>query len=138
MQDELSENIYLTEKYISDEDIQQHSGKYFSLDNDWTQITIATTRETNTIVIYKPNNQGILAILYKNAISAHLCKLATEKYTKAGKIISTNSGNAAGSKHRSVNTNSIHRYEKGVASNSNIIGYIDSSNHKRPCPFNII
>ena len=131
MNDNEHENIYLKRQYITDNEIQSLSGTYFKLENDWNLINKNTSFKSK-ITIYKPNNT-ILAILYKNAIPLELCNIAIQKYTKAGKVISTNRGNAAGIQHRNIKTESLHRYEKGRASNSNIIGYIDSSNHKRPC-----
>jgi len=131
MNDNEHENIYLKRQYITDNEIQSLSGTYFKLENDWNLINKNTSFKRK-ITIYKPNNT-ILAILYKNAIPLELCNIAIQKYTKTSKIISTNRGTAAGIQHRNIKTESLHRYEKGRASNSNIIGYIDSSNHKRPC-----
>ena len=34
----------------------------------------------NKIIICKPDNKGILAILHRNAIPLNLCKLAVDKY----------------------------------------------------------
>jgi hypothetical protein len=133
MHDEQIETTRLPKKYINDENIQLQSGKFFTIENDWTQINKDSHKNISKIIIYKPDNGGILAILYKNAISSELCKIAVEKYMKAGKMVSTNRGNAAGSQHRNTKVDSLRRYEKGIASNSTIIGYIDSSNHKRPC-----
>ena len=131
MSDDNNEHIYLKQKYIDDITIQQLSGTYFTLEDDWILINKEFSLK-NKIIIYKPNND-ILAILYKNAIPLELCNIAVEKYNKTSKFISTNRGNAAGSQHRNIKESSIRRYEKGIASNSTIIGYIDSSNHKRPC-----
>jgi hypothetical protein len=47
----------------------------------------------------------------------------------AGKMVTTNRGIAAGQLHREKKD----KYDKGVPSNSAIIGYIDSPNNKRPC-----
>lgn len=129
MSDEI---ILLEKKYLDDNEIQKLAGSYFSIENDWIQIN-STNYKNNKIIIYKPDNIGILAILHRNAIPLNLCKLAVDKYSKTSKVISTNRGIAAGSKHRNTKLSSTHRYEKGSPSNSTIIGYIDSSNHKRPC-----
>ena len=122
-------------KILTDDEITKQSGKFFVIDDDWKYIQSQKSKEK--IIIYKIDSSGetcgILAILYKGAISPELCKTAVQKYTRAGKMISTNRGNAAGAEHRLTNISSNIRYEKGLASNSAIIGYIDSSNHKRPC-----
>ena len=123
----------IIQKYISDTNMQTQCGKYFSLSEagqEWK--IIKSTPEYDKYIIYKPQSRDILAILYKGAISHELCQLAVNKYSKAGQVISTNRGNAAGSAHRNIK-NGTSRYEKSAESKSNIIGYIDSPNHKRPC-----
>ena len=128
-----------TIKHITDNDIAKQSGKFYNLDMDnnesWIYIknNILTNKIRKKYIIYKPNRIDILAILWTNAIPIELCDLAIEKYMTAGKMISTNRGNAAGTAHRNIKNSSKKRYEKGIASNSAIIGYIDSPNHKRPC-----
>jgi len=59
-------SIKLNKKYFDDNEIQKLSGTYFTISNDWIQIN-NNTYQQNKITIYKPNN-GILAILYRNAI----------------------------------------------------------------------
>jgi len=126
-------SIYiLPKKYISDAEMQCHSGSFYSYNNDPEWISIGNQSES--IKIYKPCGKELLAILYKKAISKELCSLAVAKYLKAGQQVSTNRGIAAGSKHRTTKTGTTgKRYEKGISSHSNILGYIDSANHKRPC-----
>lgn len=97
-------------------------GSFYDLDESWTIIGDHECR------VVKEN--GDLLCHYKpGALSEESCRLAVECYLDAGKMVSTNRGFAAGMKHRKIDTH----YEKGVPANSNIIGYIDSSNHKRPC-----
>jgi hypothetical protein len=144
MADAIDETLQLDTVYISDAIMQTMAGKFFSYEDDWTLINMTSSSQSSSprqnpiptkITICKPAEKGggILAILNKNVIPLELCKLAVEKYNRAGKMISTNRGNAAGSHHRNTKLDASHRYEKGAASNSTIMGYIDSANHKRPC-----
>jgi hypothetical protein len=146
-ENKINESIVYTIKHLSDEEISNKSGTYFNLntnttinsntnENDqWIYIGNDINKENtiDKIIIYKPNRVDILAILWKKAISNELCDLAVNKYMNAGKMVSTNRGNAAGNTHRNTKTNAKNRFEKSSASNSAIIGYIDSLNHKRPC-----
>jgi hypothetical protein len=118
-------------KKISDDVISKSSGKFFNYDKDWTYIS----RETMTTdkIMYIKEDGSILALLWKYAIPEDLCTLAVNKYMNAGKMVSTNRGTAAGSVNRKTDVSAMNRYEKGIPSNSSIIGYIDSPNHKRPC-----
>lgn len=140
MADATDQRLQLDTVYISDAIMQTNAGKFFSYENDWTFVNMTSSSQSSSsiptkITIHKPVDKGggILAILSKNVISPELCKLAVEKYNRAGKMVSTNRGNAAGSHHRNTKLDSTHRYEQGIASNSTIMGYIDSANHKRPC-----
>lgn len=97
-------------------------GMFYDFDDSWTIIKDIESR------ILKEN--GDLLCHYKpGALSEDLCRLAIESYLDAGKMISTNRGVAGGMQHRQIGNT----FEKGTPVNSNIIGYIDSLNHKRPC-----
>jgi len=143
---EKNQILQLQTTYTSDAVMQTNAGKFFSYEDDWTFVNMISASQSSNfsftqssiltkITVHKPFDKGggILAILNRNAIPIELCKLAVEKYNHAGKMISTNRGNAAGSHHRNTKIDAIHRYEKGTASHSTIMGYIDSANHKRPC-----
>ena len=133
----------LPKKYITDIEIAKNCGIFYIADDSWISIgkqikepshEISLSLEYDIYKIYKPNGKDLLAILSKKVIPENLCTLAVNKYLKAGKQISTNRGFAAGSKHRTTKiTSTGKRYEKGISSHSNILGYIDSPNHKRPC-----
>jgi hypothetical protein len=123
----------LIKKYTSDTEIALTSGTFYSCDSD-SEEWFSLPKSYDKYIIYKPGGKELIAVLDKKAISENLCQLAVNKYLKAGQQISTNRGIAAGSKHRTTKTTiSGRRYEKGLSSNSNILGYIDSANHKRPC-----
>lgn len=101
-------------------------GEYYDYkeDDNWIMI-----KDTETKVLKE--NGEILCHYKPGAISKELCDLAIESYLDAGKMISSNRGIAAGMKHRERTQQT--NYETGNKSNSNIIGYIDSPNHKKPC-----
>ncbi|NBP66064.1 MAG: hypothetical protein EBU66_15560 [Bacteroidetes bacterium] len=97
-------------------------GNFYSSDESWIYLDKDTT-------VYD-EDYNLLCILVKNVISKNLCDLAVQCYLKVGQTVSTNRGYAAG---MSSNRHKDKHYEKGIPSNSGIIGYLDSPNHKRPC-----
>lgn len=107
---------------IIDSNFKYINGMFYDYDDSWT---IVKDIETKIVKV----NGDLLCHYIPQAISSELCKLAIDSYLDAGKMISTNRGIAGGMKHRNIKN----KYEKGTPVNSNIIGYIDSLNHKRPC-----
>jgi hypothetical protein len=101
-------------------------GTFYNIGDNWN---ILDTSIENCPIIKHKENGSILCYIRPNAISKELCDLAVESYLDAGKMVSTNRGVAAGISHR----NKVAHYERGIEANSAIIGYIDSTNHKRPC-----
>jgi len=103
-------------------------GKYYDIDETWTVVDGSNTGTKTEYIIYTETDD-LLCHYIPQAISADLCDLAIKCYLGAGKQVSTNRGVAAGAVHRDINS----KYEKGTSANSNILGYIDSPNHKKPC-----
>lgn len=108
------------------DDIELIDGNYYDCDSSWTFIDKDPASE---IKVYNEDNV-LLCILVKQAISKELCDLAIKCYKKAGQTVSTNRGYAAGMNSNRKNTK---HFEQGIPSNSGVIGYLDSPNHKRPC-----
>ena len=110
------------------DNIKLEPGKYYDYDNTWT--VIPSMRDGGGEYEILKENGELLCYYKPRALSSELCTLAVQCYLDAGKMISTNRGTAAGmDEHRILEK----KFEKGKVSNSNIIGYIDSPNHKRPC-----
>jgi hypothetical protein len=88
------------------------------------------SRDHHVIRVYKEDTGKLLCVIHRNAIPLALCKTAVECYTQVAQRGSTNRGLAAGTKQRD---RSYASYEKGVHSNSAIMGYIDNTHYNRPC-----
>lgn len=116
----LTANTYHLEKHFSDNFMIQNNGNFFDYDNTWTFIN-------NSAIIY--HNNKLLAKIIKNAIPSHLSDLAYNNFIDTSKIITSNRGSAAGQQSR-INKN---KYEQGIPVHSAIVGYINSTNHKKPC-----
>lgn len=105
-------------------DFQQYEGEFFNPDDSW----IILDNRDESIKVFNENNK-LLCCIDRNRISEDLCNVATNSFLVAGKTVSTNRGIAAGKKERILTTN----YERGVPSNSSIVGYIDNIRHNEPC-----
>ena len=107
-------------KHYSDSYMVSKIGTFFQHDDTWTIVDTTRTIYYNNILLVK---------VIKNAIPSNICKLGYDNFVDAGKMITTNRGSAAGQQSRINKKN----YEQGIPVNSSIIGYINSTNHKRPC-----
>lgn len=99
-----------------------------TLHEDWT--FVRSNGASPITEVWREDNGKLLCVVHRNAIPVDLCKTAVECYTSVAKRGSTNRGVAAGAKHRDRSSNN---YEKGVHSNSAIVGYIDHTHYNRPC-----
>ena len=120
---------------FTDSEMKVKQGHFFdiglsdSVDDGWTIIKKGRYEVTQ---VFKNNNNSLLCCIAWNAINQQLCELAISSYLTAGRdYISTNRGSAAGQVRRLVTTSG--NYDRGTVSNSAVIGYINSTNHKRPC-----
>lgn len=101
-------------------------GGYFEYDDTWHVIG----RAQQSLSIIRDEDDSLIAILRRGMIDINLTQLAVQSYLSVGKMVSSNRGYAAGLKARSKTHN---RYEKGLNSNSGIMGFIDNTNLSRPC-----
>jgi hypothetical protein len=102
------------------------AGTFVDIDTDW--IIIDGDQDTKILT----ENGDVLCHLKPKSIPNELTTLAVNSYLEAAKEgISNNRGLAAGAQHRNIKTNG--KYESGLTVHSNIIGYMDSLNHKKPC-----
>lgn len=125
------EEIVVTPKHSISE-MREMEGTFMDIpqnENDWL-ILRKKPSSPRILCVRKEDDGRILCVIHRDAISLHLCKTAVDCYTKVGKRGSTNRGLAAGAKHRDRSHSS---YEKGVHSNSAIMGYIDHTHYNRPC-----
>lgn len=99
-------------------------GTFVEPDESWIYLT------EGDATINKATDGSLLCKVTRQAISAELCKAATEAYMDAGKMVSTNRGYAAGLQGSRLKKRS---YDRGIAATTGIIGYMNSTNHKRPC-----
>lgn len=85
---------------------------------------------TPILYVWKQDIQKLLCTIHRQVIPLPLCKTATECYMRVAQRGSTNRGVAAGAKQRDRSHAS---YEKGIHSNSGVMGYIDHTHYNRPC-----
>jgi hypothetical protein len=103
-------------------------GHFFGGGVEWSVVRKARYKFTR---VFKQDNSLLCCIAW-GAIDKRLCDLAFDSYLTAGRDnISTNRGSAAGQVRRLVTTSG--NYDRGTVSNSAVIGYMNSTNHKRPC-----
>lgn len=113
------------------QEIRELEGTFVDLDMDESKWIILRKENSEPITrIYKEDTGKLLCVIHRGAIPLSLCKTAVECYTRVAQQGSTNRGAAAGTKHRDRSYTS---YEKGVHSNSAIMGYIDHTHYNRPC-----
>ena len=111
---------------ISINEIEARVGEFLDYDDTW-HVVGHTHRDVRII---RDEDDSLLAVLRRGMIDRSLTDLATQKYLMVGKKVSSNRGHAAGLKTR----NKTHKhYEKGVDSNSGIMGFIDNTSLSRPC-----
>ena len=115
--------IYNLTKKFDDKYMSSRISTFFDYDDTWTFIS-----KDENATIYKENSE-LLCIICRKVISDDLCDIAEDSFKKAGMMVTTNRGIAAGQKSRIKKNN----YDQGLSVNSSIVGYIDSANHKRPC-----
>lgn len=100
------------------------AGMFWDIGADW--LVLDNPNESATIM---KADGGMLCKVVRRAIPKELCDLGYHSFVEAGRMVTTNRGHAAGAQTREH----LDKYERGKAANSGIIGYLDSSNHKRPC-----
>lgn len=126
---------------FTDSEMKAKQGQFFNIgigsggsvsgscvDDGWTIVKKGRYEVTR---VFKAD-KSLLCCIAWSAVNQQLCDLGFDSYLTAGRDnISTNRGSAAGQVRRSVTTSG--NYDRGTASNSTVIGYINSTNHKRPC-----
>ena len=108
------------------DDMYAREGEYFDYDpTSWRVFEHGDAR------VIASDTGKLLCHVVRNAIPKALCDLGVECFMDAGRVVSTNRGTAAGMSHRTRSEKG--NYERGMPSNSGIVGYMDSLRHDRPC-----
>ena len=115
------------------------AGKFFDfnydtyMDEGWTLVSndVGNANVGGVTRVLKPDGSLLACVAWK-CIPHELCDLAAECYMAAAKdYTSTNRGTTAGVQHR--NREPSGKYDKGKIANSSVVGFINSTNNKRPC-----
>lgn len=125
-----AQDIYVEPK-LSIEQIRGLEGTFVHIDDhNADKWMILRPISASVVNIWKQDSQSLLCTVHRKVIPSHLCETAVECYIRAGQRGSTNRGVAAGAKQRD---RSHATYEKGIPSNSGVIGYMDQTHYNRPC-----